>query len=79
MSINADDDETTLACPECDSTNIYRRSQGKASRDADGDETYRCWDCPARFDEPVRRPLKSPGALRGAAGELADAEPDEWP
>jgi transposase-like protein len=45
-------------CPECETTDIRHRVSKGRSRDAIGDERYRCVECEARFDDPKERPSK---------------------
>jgi hypothetical protein len=69
------DSQQTLACGECDSTNI-RRIQGDTGvgRHPTDDGPYACNDCGAH-GEPVEREKRTDGnGQRGLAGRLADPE-----
>jgi len=68
-----------LACPECDSSDVYRRTFSVSSHPTDG-ARYRCQSCCARFDEPTRRARKTsgPSINKGTlARRLMDADADE--
>ena len=52
--------ETIAACPECDSSDVYRRTFSVSSDATDG-ARYRCQSCCVRFDEPTRRVRKTSG------------------
>mgnify|MGYP002761681963 FL=1 len=71
--------EMILACPECDSSDVYRRTFSVSSHPTD-DARYRCQSCCARFDEPTRRARKTsgPSINKGTlARRLMDADADE--
>jgi len=77
------DGGTVTACPECDGTNIHPRANGLgARREGDSDAQWRCYECKARFDEPVERAPKATGPGPGNSGlakTLADADKDAIP
>ena len=52
--------EMILACPECDSSDVYRRTFSMSSHPTD-DARYRCQSCRARFDEGTRRAREACG------------------
>jgi len=59
----ADDGETVLACPACDSTRVWARGHaGVHSRGRAADGRWRCKDCGETFDDGVER---EPEANRG--------------
>ena len=71
--------EMILACPECDSSDVYRRTFSVSSDATDG-ARYRCQGCCAHFDEPTRRARKTsrPSVSKGTlVRRLMDADPDE--
>jgi len=52
----ADDGETVLACPACDSTRVWARGHaGVHSRGRAADGRWRCKDCGETFDRKRRR------------------------
>jgi len=72
------DSQQTLACADCDSTNI-RAIQGDTGvgRHPTGEGPYACNDCGWHGD-PVERPKQTAGnGRRGLAGQLAGAESDD--
>ena len=57
------------ACPECDKTQIQRRVGRVGGRQRKGDpgHDWRCVDCAATFDEPVRRPVHADSGITAQA------------
>jgi len=75
--------EQVACCPECESTQIYRRT-GEDSRYASAaDETtgYRCRECQTVFETPDKREAKSGGGyyLNGEAMRLDQMDPEDVP
>lgn len=71
-------DETTLACPECDSAPIKLNAPGGQG---DPDKKYRCVENQHHFDEPVERETYNNHQVRSdtIAGKLDRANPDDFP
>jgi ribosomal protein L37AE/L43A len=63
-------DSKIMVCPDCDSSFIRHRP-----RHSDGD--WRCQDCKAIFDDPVRRERYRHGHTEGLALKLEQMDPDE--
>ena len=57
------------ACPGCDKTQIQRRTDrvGGQQRKGDPGHDWRCVECGATFDEPVRRSTKATGGISAQA------------
>lgn len=73
-------ENTTRACPECDSADLRRRNPSHASSRADDDGLWRCDDCGASTDDPPRRAryrTASDAARVGLAARLEAADPEE--
>lgn len=74
------DDSLVTACPDCDSTKLYRRSRSIQRKEGEYEHTWRCEACCERFDEPVVRE-RYHSAVNFEGGSLADklhrADPDE--
>jgi len=71
--------ETIVACPECDASDVYRRTFSVSS-DATDEHTYRCQQCCFRFDEPTQRERKTSGISvnkETLARRLREADADE--
>ncbi|MDZ7701789.1 MAG: hypothetical protein U5J98_06820 [Halobacteriales archaeon] len=73
------DGGTVQACPECDATEISVRTGRMVGSRA---PTWHCPICGADFDEPERRPTRSPGGSASRPGgttaaALADMDPDD--
>lgn len=62
---------TVLACPECDSARIERRSHS--------DHRWNCQECGNRFTDAARRRsrMDTGSCLSGSAKLLADKDPEE--
>lgn len=73
------DDEIPV-CPECDSASISANVGTNYPNPAAG-HGWRCKQCSATFDEPVRRePYPNGNQTRsGPAKALLDADPDDYP
>lgn len=73
----------TFACPECDSANQVVERMDDCRGPQIGDESFACYDCGARFDEPDVRAVDAGGVGGGdtAYGEefLAAMDPDDFP
>jgi len=69
--------ETVTACPECDNARIRRRNPSHASSRPSQTHKWACMECGAHFDEPVERPMQTPGGRRGLAKRLLEADPDD--
>jgi transposase-like protein len=72
-----DDTYPANACPDCGSFDVYGRYAGLQDYGTDG-QRYRCEDCGATFDDPLRREREC-GAIRPdcLAAELVSADPEE--
>jgi len=68
---------TVEACPECDSTDIYRRMP--SVQDRDHDHAWVCMSCGERFDDPEVRERGAQGGIRSdcLAYQLDQMDPDE--
>jgi len=64
----AANDDTTVACPECDTAEVMIRQRYDNVSTGDLDAPYRCQECSATFETAVVRPHKEQGA---SAGEQA--------
>lgn len=79
MYAKPDEDGMVYACPRCDRADrVYRRTHSRR----DYQHPYRCYDCGAEFDEPVKRESRvgGEGVARprsDAAQSLLDADPDD--
>lgn len=71
-------EQTTLACPECDSTPIKLNAPGGQG---DPEKKYRCVENKHHFDEAVEREMYTEHVVRPdtAAGRLSEANPDDFP
>jgi len=65
------EEHMTYACPECDRGGSVTRMSSD-----DVNNTYRCRDCSAHFDDPNERPVKVKGANRGGGGYGEDDLPN---
>ena len=65
------DADMVIACPECDSGQIKRRTSEQSVTN------WKCGICRAEFDEPVERERRATGTVSGLAGRLLDADPNE--
>ncbi|QIO25529.1 hypothetical protein [Haloarcula sp. JP-L23] len=70
------DDDTVLACPDCDSTGIRARVQNGYGAPTHDDDYY-CRHCGHSFDEPVERERHDESGLPGLAGRLDRMDPDD--
>lgn len=72
--------DTTLACPKCDSANAIPRADSN-NKDKAPENDWRCKDCKAQFDEPVRREIAAATTTdppsHSLAADLLDMDPDD--
>jgi DNA-directed RNA polymerase subunit M/transcription elongation factor TFIIS len=74
---DAGSDRDVTVCPECGNSQIHVRVGGTRSRDSVSTR-FRCPRCGETFDDcESRASRKSSERIRGLAGELAEADPDE--
>ena len=64
-----EDRRVTVACPECDSTNVWLRREAGVTLD-DAPTAFRCSNCAAAFDEAIVRAVKAKGK-HAAYGDLS--------
>jgi len=70
-------DDEVAACPECDAAQVSRIKGRRMNAHTGQRYTYLCNACGEKFDEFVIRERKRNVGLKGLAGKLLDADPDE--
>jgi hypothetical protein len=66
-------DGTVIACPECDCSQIQRRTDALRGRSTDGE--WYCEDCQIYFDEPTERAPRGYQPVHGLAAKLDAMDP----
>jgi|GEM_PF-6480091 len=64
-------------CPECGNTQIYRLNPDHPSSPGTSTDKWYCATCQETFDEPTEREPRAEPDLRGLAGALDEADPEE--
>lgn len=72
--------ETVRVCPECDGTQIQRRTRNPFGAHDPGGRAWYCLDCRVQFDTPAERTREqhgSGGDFSDAYKALRDASPED--
>lgn len=75
--VHAADDETVVACPDCDAGGDVHRRIGENTHAGDPDATYICGACSATFDDYETRPPKTPDVHSPESYGLDDLSPED--